>query len=110
MVGYGATPAIEAGAVAEPAAGVEPADAGDFACRPPGRGWTWAQLMRRAFALDVLACSACGGRLRLMGLIFDPHTVRAILDSAGAPATLADRAPPADPPTALAAAVPGASA
>jgi hypothetical protein len=29
------------------------------------RGWTWAQLMRRAFDLYVQVCPNCGGRLRL---------------------------------------------
>ena len=29
------------------------------------RAWTWAALMHRAFAIDVLACPDCGGRLRL---------------------------------------------
>ena len=53
-------------------------------------------------SLDVLACPACGGRLRLIALIFDPGTVRAILDSSAVSATLGDRAPPA--------AVPGARA
>jgi hypothetical protein len=57
--------------------------------------------MRRAFALDVLACPACGGRLRLIALIFDPDTVRALLDSSAVAATLGDRAPPAIPPAAL---------
>ena len=27
------------------------------------RGWRWADLMRRVFAIDVLACPRCGGRL-----------------------------------------------
>jgi len=45
--------------------------------------------------------------LRLIALIFDPHTVRAILDSSAA---LADRAPPADPSGATAAIVPGTPA
>jgi len=26
----------------------------------------WATLMRRTFAIDTLACPACGGRLRLL--------------------------------------------
>ena len=69
-----------------------------------------SELMRRAVALDVRACPACGGRMRLIALIFDRQAVRAILDSSGVPASLADRAPPADPATALAAGVPGASA
>jgi hypothetical protein len=60
----------------------------------PRRGWTWAQLMRRAFDVDVLACPVCGGRLRLIALIVDPRTIRAILDARDRPAALADRAPP----------------
>jgi hypothetical protein len=40
---------------------------------------TWAGLMRRAFAIDVLACPRCGGRLRLVGAVEDPVAVREIL-------------------------------
>gem|GEM_PF-5521345 len=32
---------------------------------------TWAELMRVAFSLDVLACPRCGGRLRHIATIFD---------------------------------------
>ena len=45
------------------------------------RHWAWADLMRRAFDIDVLACPRCGGRLRLLGTIEDPVAIRAILDS-----------------------------
>ncbi len=48
--------------------------------------------IRRAFNLDVLACPACGGRLRLIALIVDPRTTRAILDACDRPTALADRA------------------
>jgi hypothetical protein len=58
--------------------------------------------MRRAFALDVLACPACGGRLRLIALIFDAPAVPALLDSSAISATLGDRAPPAAPAAAVA--------
>jgi hypothetical protein len=34
-----------------------------------GRGWRWADLMRRVFDIDVLACSGCGGRLRLVAVL-----------------------------------------
>ena len=34
-----------------------------------GRGYLWAELMRRTFGFDVLACPRCGGRLRLVALI-----------------------------------------
>ena len=53
---------------------------------PPGGGtpptprlWTWAALMHRAFALDVLACAHCGGRLRLIATLHDPAVIRKIL-------------------------------
>jgi uncharacterized protein YbaR (Trm112 family) len=35
--------------------------------------------MRRAFALDVLACPRCGGRLRVLATVEDPAVVRQIL-------------------------------
>jgi hypothetical protein len=43
------------------------------------RNWTWAALMRRAFAIDVLACARCGGRLRVIATVEDPVAVRQIL-------------------------------
>ena len=58
------------------------------------RGWTWAQLMRRAFDLDVQACPNCDGRLRLIATIVDPQTIRALLLSLGVRAVVAERAPP----------------
>jgi len=36
------------------------------------RAWTWAALMHRAFAIDVLACPHCGGRPRLIATLHDP--------------------------------------
>ena len=97
VVAYGTAPAIEPVPVAEVAAGTVLPAAGDAASRPPVRGWTWAQLMRRAFALDVLACPACGGRLRLIALIFDPHTIRAILDPPPCPPSSATAPHPSFP-------------
>ena len=46
--------------------------------------------MRRVFAIDVLECPACGGRMRVIAAIEDPRAIRAILDCLGLPA----RAPP----------------
>ena len=110
VVAYGTAVSTDVGAGAEGAAGTNPSAGDATACPPPGRGWTWAQLMRRAFALDVLACPACGGRLRLIALIFDPATIRAILDSSALPSDVANRAPPTDAPAATsagAAVIPG---
>ena len=67
--------------------------------RSPRRNWTWAQLMARAFDVDVLCCRRCGGRLRLMGTILDPRAIQALLimRSLGLPTETADRAPPGAP-------------
>jgi uncharacterized protein YbaR (Trm112 family) len=35
------------------------------------------------FALDVLACPRCGGRLRVIATVQDPAAVRAILANLG---------------------------
>ena len=69
-------------------------DAGAHAPPPQPRHWAWANLMRRAFDIDVLACPRCGGRLRLLGTIEDPAAIRAILGSLAASAERVDRAPP----------------
>ncbi len=45
-------------------AGAESDNAAATSPGPAGRGW--ADLMRRAFEVDVLACTRCGGRLRLV--------------------------------------------
>ena len=47
------------------------------------RYWTWAALMHRAFAIDVLACQHCGGRLRLIATLHDPVVIRKILAHLG---------------------------
>ena len=59
---------------------------------PPGtpRRLSWAELMRRVFAVDVLECPDCGGRMRILAAIHNPDAVRAILESLG----LSSRPPP----------------
>jgi len=89
VIAYGMSPAPA------PLTPNRPSDACDDAPRPAKpRHWAWANLMRRAFDLDVLACPRCGGRLRLLGTIEDPAAIRAILDSLAASTERADRAPP----------------
>ena len=44
-----------------------------------GSGSRWADLMRRAFNFDVLACPRCGGRLRLIALIDESAVTQRIL-------------------------------
>jgi hypothetical protein len=56
----------------------EPGSATARGARPRRHG-TWAALLRRAFALDVLVCPHCGGPLRVIGTVEDPRAVRQIL-------------------------------
>ena len=43
------------------------------------RAWSWAALMHRAFGIDVLVCTHCVGRLRLIATLHDPAVIRKIL-------------------------------
>jgi hypothetical protein len=45
--------------------------------------WNWAALMHRAFAIDVLACPHCRGRLRLIATLHDPAVIRKLLAHMG---------------------------
>ncbi len=96
VVSYGAGPTIESQAVA----GVCPAPEPSARVADPSsarRNWTWAQLMARAFEVDVLCCGRCGGRLRLIATILDPAAIRALLGSLAVPTETPDRAPPVAP-------------
>lgn len=66
--------------------------------RPSGRGATWADLMRRAFEIDVLACPRCGRRLRLIALIEAPAVARRILSHLGLPTEVPTPSPSRAPP------------
>ena len=87
VVGYGRA--------APEAAAVDPAEARRVPSPPP-RNWTWAALMRRAFAIDVLACPRCGGRLHVIATVEDLVAVRQIL-AARRPAETLGPGPPARP-------------
>jgi hypothetical protein len=47
------------------------------AASPPR--WRWAELLQRVFGVDVLACTNCSDRMRLIATIEDPRVVRRIL-------------------------------
>ena len=78
------SPAAEA--AGEPA-NIEPAIA------PHGRNYTWAELMKRVWALDVLECPRCQSRMRIVAAIHSPDAIGKILDCLGLPS----RAPPVPP-------------
>ena len=46
---------------------------------PSPNPYSWSQLMRRVFSIDVLHCASCGGRRELISLITDPPDLRRIL-------------------------------
>ena len=61
-------------------------------------GRRWAELMRRSYGLDVLACPRCGGRLRLVALIDDRSVIERILRHLGFPTELPAMRPGRSPP------------
>ena len=74
------------------------AQPGDAPCSPPptrsgSRYRPWAELMKRTFSLDVLACPSCGGRLRLLALVTDPNSTRRLLRGLGEPTEAPARQP-----------------
>jgi hypothetical protein len=60
--------------------------------------YQWAELMQRTFALNVLACPRCAGRLRLVALIEQAAVVRRILRHLGLPAEVPEPRPARAPP------------
>jgi hypothetical protein len=59
---------------------------------------TWAELLKRAFEIDVLNCPWCGGKRKLIALITDGAVVRRILEHLGLPTAAPVLAPARSPP------------
>ncbi len=55
--------------------------------------YSWAELMRRAFEVDLLQCP-CGGRRKVLSLVCDPAQIRRVLEHMGLQADPPERAPP----------------
>jgi len=64
-----------------PAADEQPEEGTPHRVRPKYRAW--ADLMRRAFEADVLACPRCGGRMTVLATIEDPAVIHRILTHLG---------------------------
>ncbi|MEN8183775.1 MAG: hypothetical protein ABFS46_14705 [Myxococcota bacterium] len=64
----------------------------------PRKAYTWADLMRRVFLIEVMTCPHCQGPRRLLAAVFDPEAIEQILRCLGlpldAPAIAAARPPP----------------
>jgi len=88
--------------VQDPAAD-DPADDDGLATAPAtarhrARGQRWADLMRRTFGFDVLACPRCGGRLCLIALIEEAAVIGRMLRHLGLPTDLPVARPARAPP------------
>jgi len=59
---------------------------------------TWAELMLRAFSIDVLTCPHCGGLRELIAFLTDGLVVRKILEHLGLPTEPPRLAPARAPP------------
>lgn len=64
------------------------------------RRYTWAELLRRVFRIEVLKCPSCGGRRRLLTFLTHPDTIRRILAHLGLPTELPPVAAARPPPRA----------
>ena len=73
------------------------ADSGAPRSGHPAR-YLWAQLLARIYGVFALKCSGCGGRVRLIGFITEPATVRQVLEYVGEPTTAPAIAPARSPP------------
>ncbi len=88
-----------AGCAPEDSGGGEPAGAaGEKSSLPEvRRGYRWAEMMQRVFAVDVLECGHCGGRRQVLQFLTDPAVIGRILRHLGL-ATEAPRVAPARGP------------
>ena len=62
------------------------------------RALTWAQRLKRVFAIDIEVCRRCGGRLRVIASIEEPAVIERILEHLGRDAEPVDPAHPSRAP------------
>ena len=62
------------------------------------RYYTWAELLRRVFRVEIFTCPNCGGARRLLAAIQDPSSIERVLRAMGLPFDVPElavaRAPP----------------
>lgn len=83
-----------------PKAPPEAPAASDEPGRPEcARGYRpWAELLARTFAVDVLACPNCQGRMKLLAMVKDPASIARYLAAVGEPTEVPRRSPGRGPP------------
>ncbi|MFQ5410627.1 MAG: transposase, partial [Anaerolineales bacterium] len=74
--------------------------------KPRTYALTWAQRLRRVFAIEIEKCDRCGGPVKIIASIEDPAVIQKILEHLGLDRSheTRNRSPPAgwaDPATAL---------
>jgi hypothetical protein len=62
------------------------------------RAMTWAQRLKRVFAIDIETCRRCGGQLKVIASIEDPPVIERILAHLGHTAEPVDPAHPSRAP------------
>ncbi|WP_437964506.1 transposase [Sorangium sp. So ce260] len=56
------------------------------------------RLLRRTFAIDVLECPACKGRMKLVAMVTEPRNIARFLSALGEPTDVPARSPNRGPP------------
>jgi hypothetical protein len=60
---------------------------------PRNKNYSWSELLRRVFEIDISVCERCGGPVRVIAAIQEPETTQIILNYLGLPS----RPPPITP-------------
>ncbi|WP_237245676.1 MULTISPECIES: transposase [Sorangium] len=83
-----------------PAKPQEPTRADEDAASKRKRGGyrPWAELLRRTFAIDVLECPTCKGRMKLVAMVTEPRNIARFLSALGEPTDVPARSPNRGPP------------
>jgi hypothetical protein len=78
----------------------EAADVADKPGKPAHAGGyrPWAELLARTFAVDVLACPRCQGRMKLLALVKSPARIARYLATVGEATEVPRRSPGRGPP------------
>ena len=66
--------------------------------RRGGRRYTWAELLRRVYLIEVLVCAHCGGTRRLLAAMHDPESIHRVLTALGLPTKVPELAAARGPP------------
>jgi len=65
---------------------------------PRPRNRSWSELLKRSFAIDVMVCGSCGGKMRFISHLEEPVVVTRILGHLGLPTEAPHLFPPRGPP------------